>query len=106
MRPSGDFATWLNAGARKGDTRYFAVASSVSPADPGLRHFALTQGLGRVLRGNHDLVVPTEGVFAANGSGYFPIDERLVLEGADAAAHTRYFADARVRDRILQWLSA
>lgn len=54
----------------------------------------------------HDFVVPTDGVFAANGSGFFPIDDRLVLEGADAAAHTRCFEDARVRGRILEWLTA
>lgn len=105
MRPGGAFTTWLNAGARTGDTRYFAVASDVTPADPGLRHFAVSRGLNRLLRGANDFVVPTEGVFAANGSGFFPIDDRLVLAGEDAAPHTAYFADARVRDRILEWLA-
>ncbi|MDA1093011.1 MAG: hypothetical protein O3A25_07055 [Acidobacteria bacterium] len=106
MRPGGDFAKWLNAGARVGDTKYFAVASNVTPSDPGLRHFALSQGLKRVLQGDNDFVVPTDGVFAANGSGFFPIEDRLVLEGADAATHTKYFEDARVRGRILEWLKA
>jgi hypothetical protein len=106
MRPHGEFATWLNTGARSGDTKYFAVASSVTPSDPGLRHFALSQGLNRVLQGDNDFVVPTEGVFAANGSGFFPIDDRLVLEGAGAVAHTKYFEDPLVRGRILEWLTA
>ncbi len=106
MRPGGDFAKWLNAGARAGDTKYFAVASNVTSSDPGLRHFALSLGLNRVLQGANDFVVPTDGVFAANGSGFFPIEDRLVLEGADAAAHTKYFEDARVRGRILEWLKA
>ena len=106
MRPNGDFARWLNTGDRVGDTQYFAVASNVTPADPGLRHFALSQGLNRVLNGPNDFVVPTDGVFAANGSGFFPITDRLVLEGAHAAAHTKYFDDPRVRRRILEWLSA
>jgi hypothetical protein len=71
-----------------------------------LRHFALSRGLNRILKGANDFVVPTEGVFAANGSGFFPVDERLVLEGVEAVAHTAYFADARVRDGIFAWLSA
>jgi hypothetical protein len=105
MRPNGEFTTWMNAGTRSGETQYFAVASNVTPAEPGLRHLALSRGLNRILQGAHDFVVPTEGVFAANGSGFFPIDDRLVLEGTGAAAHTAYFADARVRERILAWLS-
>jgi hypothetical protein len=106
MRPDGEFTRWLNAGVRTGDTKYFAVASNVTPTEPGLRHFALSRGLNRILKGANDFVVPTEGVFAANGSGFFPVDERLVLEGVEAVAHTAYFADARVRDRIFAWLSA
>ena len=34
MRPGGDFARQMNAGARSGDAKYFAVASSVTPSDP------------------------------------------------------------------------
>ena len=106
MRPNGEFTKWMNAGTRAGDTKYFAVASNVTPTEPGLRHFALSRGLNRILQGPNDFVVPTDGVFGANGSGFFPIDDRLVLEGGDAAAHTAYFADARVRERIMGWLSA
>jgi hypothetical protein len=106
MRPGGDYASWLNAGARTGDTRYFAVASDVSPSEPGLRHLVLTHGLDRLLRGANDYVVPADSVFAANGSGYFPIADRLVLEGAGAVAHTKYFAEPQVRRRIFEWLTA
>ncbi|HUU33422.1 MAG TPA: hypothetical protein VMW48_05125, partial [Vicinamibacterales bacterium] len=104
MRPGGEFATWLNAGARGGGTSYYAVASNVTPTEPGLRHFAVSRGLNAVLHGANDFVVPADGVFAANGSDYFPVDERLVLDGADAAPHTRYFADSRVRAKVLGWL--
>jgi hypothetical protein len=97
MSPGGEFAKWMNAGPRIGDTRYYAVAANVTPADPGLRHFALTRGLQKVLKGANDLVVPTQGVFAENGSGFFPIEDTLVLEGTEAVSHTKYFDDAAVR---------
>jgi hypothetical protein len=106
MRPGGDFARQMNAGARSGDAKYFAVASSVTPSDPGLRHFAVSRGLNKLLQGPNDFVVPTQGVFAANGSGFFPIEERLLLEGAFGVAHTRYFENVAVRDTILKWLAA
>jgi hypothetical protein len=105
MRPDGDFENWLNAGARSGDTKYFAVASNVTPTEPGLRHLAVSRGLNALLKGANDFIVPAEGVFAENGSGFFPVEDRLVLEGPDAAAHTRYFSDPRVRDSILGWLT-
>ena len=106
MRPGGGFARQMNAGARSGDVKYFAVASSVTPSDPGLRHFAVTRGLNQLLQGPNDFVVPTQGVFAANGSGFFPIEERLLLEGALGVAHTRYFESPAVRGAILKWLAA
>ena len=106
MRPGGDFARQMNAGARSGDAKYFAVASDVTPSDPGLRHFAVSRGLNKLLQGPNDFVVPTQGVFAANGSGFFPIEDRLLLEGALGVAHTRYFENVAVRDTILKWLSA
>ncbi len=106
MRPGGEFAGWLNRSGPIGDTRYYAVAASVTPTDPGLRHFMVSRGLNAVLKGANDFVVPADGVFAANGASHFPIADRLVLDGDGAMPHTRYFADARVRTRILEWLSA
>ena len=90
MRPGGEFATWLNAPAPSGATRYFAVASNSTPTEPGLRHLAISRGLNALLRGTNDFVVPSDGVFAANGSAGFPVEAPLVLSGADAATHTRY----------------
>lgn len=106
MHPSGDFVRWLNAGGRAGNTEYYAVASNVTPAEPGLRRLAVRYGLNQLFHGGNDFVVPADGVYVANGSGYFPIGEKLVLEGDDAAAHTAYFRDPRVRRQILQWLGA
>jgi hypothetical protein len=75
MRPDGDFENWLNAGARSGDTKYFAVASNVTPTEPGLRHLAVSRGLNALLKGANDFIVPAAGVFAENGSGFFPVED-------------------------------
>jgi hypothetical protein len=106
MHTGGPFTTWLNAGDRTGDTKYYAVASNVTPVEPGLRRLVVRYGLNKLFDGANDFVVPADGVFAANGSGFFPIEQKLVLEGDDAASHTKYFHDPGVRRQVLEWLSA
>ncbi len=104
MQPGSEFMQALNTGDRTGDTTYFAVASNVTPVDAGLKRMVVRYGLNTLFDGANDYVVPADGVFAANGSAYFPIDNPLVLKGAGAAGHTQYFRDAQVRDQILRWL--
>ena len=104
MRPDGEFAKWMNTGARAGDTRYYALAANVTPVDPGLRHFFVARGLNKLLNGPNDFVVPTRGVFAENGSGFFPIEDKLVLEGDEAVSHTKYFDNRAVQEQIMKWL--
>ena len=106
MRPGGDFAKWLNAGPRAGDTRYFALTSDYTPGEPGLRDFAKNRLMDTIFKGPNDLVVPTDGVYAENGSGFFPIEDRVVFTGTDAVAHTDFFSHRIVRDRIREWLGA
>jgi Caspase domain len=105
MNPSGEFARWMNAPSPTGDTQYFAVASNVTPKEPGLRHFLRSRALTALLKGGNDLVVPSDGAFAANGASLFPVPQPLVLEGDAAVSHTKYFADAGVRRQVLTWLS-
>ena len=105
MNPAGDFARWLNTPGQIGTTRYFAVASNVAPAEAGLRHFVRSRALNALLKGGNDLIVPSDGVFAGNGSPLFPVRHPLLLEGESAVAHTKYFADPRVRQQILTWLA-
>ncbi len=106
MQPGGEFMTGLNRpGGSRGQTTYFAVTSKVTPTEPGLKHLAYSRGLDRLLLGANDFIVPSDGVFAANGSGFFPVAKPLVLEGAGAVSHTKYFADQRVRDQVLTWLT-
>jgi hypothetical protein len=104
MHPTGDFARWLNAPGPVDGTRYHAVASNVSPTEPGLRHFVRSRALTAILKGGNDLVVPSEGAYAANGCPRFPVADPMLLDGEGAVPHTKYFAEPRVRDQILSWL--
>jgi hypothetical protein len=106
MRPTGDFIRDLNAMDRSGVTQYFAVASNVTPTDPGLRQLAVTRGLNAILQGANDFIVPAAGVFAAKGPTGVPTGHRLLLEGTGAVTHTTYFSDARVREQVIGWLAA
>lgn len=106
MRPEGGFAKWLNTGPRGSETRYFALTSDYSPAEPGLRDFAKNRLMDRVFKGPNDLVVPTNGVFEENGSGFFPIEDKVVFSGEDGVAHTGFFGNRAARARIMEWLSA
>lgn len=103
MVPGGKFAADLNSGQRTGDTRYFALASNYTPNEPGLSAFAKDRLMDFVFKGSNDLVVPTDGVFAANGSDFFPIEEKQVFTDV---AHTEYFGRRAATDQIMEWLKA
>lgn len=105
MQPGGDFAQSLNAGARAGDTRYFALASNYTPTQPGLRDFVINRLMDKVFGSGNDLVVPTNGVFAENGSGFFPIEDKHVFDGTDGIAHTEFFANRQAQAKMMEWLS-
>ena len=106
MRPQGEFERWLNSGARSGESRYFALASDFTPNEPGLRQLATDRLIDRIFKEKNDLVVPTEGVFGGNGSGFFPFADLHVFDGASAIAHTDFFASEAARSKIMEWLRA
>ncbi len=105
MHPGGDFLRWLNVPTGIG-SRYYALAGNFEPADRGWANWAKNHLMDAIFQGNNDLVVPTKGVFAANGSTQFPVDQRLEF-GADAGInHSTFFADQIVQDRLLSWLGS
>jgi hypothetical protein len=104
MDPDGAFTTALNAGSVPSGTVYRAIAANVTPVDPGLARFVLGRGIGQLLTNTHDLVVPTESCFGANGSTGFPITDRLLLAGSESVSHTQYFSDTAVQHQLLEWL--
>lgn len=104
MQPGGAFLTSLNA-APAASTRYYALASNYEPVDtnPGISSYKNFL-FDKLFRAHNDLVVPTDGVWDANGSAAFPITERHVFEAGDAVHHGGFFSNAAATDKILAWL--
>lgn len=97
----------LNRNSQRSPALYGAAAANFEP-QPGRDNGWLIARFGRAadalmdrvftLDGEalaNDLVVPTDGVFAANGHPSFPIAEPLLYEAADGVWHTAFFAEAR-----------
>ncbi len=105
MLPTGEFLRSLNQGG-PGDARYFALASNYEPRDSGWKDYAVDHLMDKIFKQANDLVVPTAGVFAANGSGRFPIQARHVFSQDDAVAHTTFFEQATTRAKMIEWLTA
>ena len=104
MHPSGTFLKGLNTG-NADQKKYFAISSNYEPADSGLKSWVADRLLDRIFnRKYNDLVVPTEGVYGSNGSGFFPIAQRFELDASDGIAHTRFFGNAKVQRQLLSWL--
>ncbi|HYE71123.1 MAG TPA: CHAT domain-containing protein [Aquabacterium sp.] len=92
------------AKARTSRSLYAAAASNFEP-QPGRENGWLIDRLGdpvmdRIftkagVRAPNDLIVPQQGVFAANGHPKFPIANPLVYEAADGVWHSAFFAQGR-----------
>ncbi len=105
MQPDGEFGTWLNSGERASDTQYFALTSNFSPTQTSLMQLAADKLMDRVFKGaRNDLVVPTDGVYAANGSGYFPIAGEVVFGAGDGVPHTGFFQYPKTTELLTKWL--
>lgn len=105
MRPSGEFLRWLNTPATN-QARYFAVTGDYEPQIRGWRDYAANRLMDRIFREPNDLVVPTGGTYANNGSSHFPIENPLIFREEDGINHTGYFGNKTLRDRLLEWLGS
>jgi pimeloyl-ACP methyl ester carboxylesterase len=105
MQPEGEFGRWLNSGERLRETRYFALASDYTPTHQSLKALAADTLMDKVFKGaRNDLVVPTDGVYADNGSKYFPIAGEVVFSAADGVPHTGFFQYPKTTELITAWL--
>lgn len=121
MRPADaatgeSFQQEINAAGLPGGRQYYALTSDFDPVGAGLAHLvrsreeAVTAGanslMDRVFREPNDLVVPTLGVYAANGNPNFPLPpERVFHFGTNpTVTHVNFFAQPETRQRLLEWL--
>jgi len=106
MLPDGEFLhAALNAGRGSG-ARYFAIASDFQPAQAVFRGFATRLGERVFANAPHDMVVPAESVYGANGSPLFPVADRYVFDRKAGVLHTGYFRNAITEQKVLEWLGA
>lgn len=102
MGTSGYIRNVLNQpGDRKIQTEYGAAGSNYQP-DPNVDNGFITGRFANYLVDKiftedekaiaNDLVVPQEGVFAANGNPLFPIQNPLVFGESDRVWHSGFFA--------------
>jgi hypothetical protein len=99
----------LNRATAPSPAHYGAAAADFEP-QPGRENGWLIDRLADpvmdrvfVIDGQHlanDLVVPQQGVFAANGHPSFPIADALVFGAEDGVWHTAFFAQPRVVEHI------
>ncbi len=113
MNPDGDYLKLVN---RPGNTatRYYAIAANFEPNTPEtaalktiIKHKIGDAIVDRIFKdAQNDLVVPTDGVFTADGPT-FPLAEssRLIFPAERAIWHSAYFEQPETTDRLRQWLT-
>jgi hypothetical protein len=107
MRPDGPFLKDLNSGS-KGSSQYFALGADFEPL--GAQNVGwngwFSDRIDGVFDQPNDSIVPTDGVWAGNGGGYFPIDPRqyVILPDTAGVNHGGFFQDSTSQDYIAGWL--
>lgn len=122
MRPR---AVEVNACADPGGRDYYAITAEYDPDAAGIgylvkgknlaKHLLATGGAVAVdkladdvfVQAPNDLVVPTDGVYEANGSANFPLTGRRVFRFDHSAGvtHVTYFSQHDTAGCILGWLA-
>lgn len=102
MVPKGEFLTELNSGP-KGSARYFALTADYEPSDVGFGMYVRDRLFDKIFNEKNDLIVPTEGVFADNGSGYFPV-ESFSFDSTKGVQHSGFFGNQEATQRMLDAL--
>jgi hypothetical protein len=100
MVPGGEFLTELNSGP-KGAARYFALAANYEPLDnAGFGTYVRDRLFDKIFGDQNDLVVPSRGVFEANGSGYFPVETHF-FDADSGVHHSNFFSNQVATDRMM-----
>jgi hypothetical protein len=107
MDPRGPYLGRLNQASGRAAV-YTAAASDFEPR-PGMpvARRLRDRFTDALFRGEpNDLVVPTEGVYGANGASGFPIpaSETLLFPGLDGVDHSGFWERPRLHQALLRWL--
>jgi len=105
MCPNGEFLTGLNTPVEGVTTHYYALTSNYEPLFPGFKAYATDRLMDKIFKVRNDLVVPTEGVYIANGASGFPIENNIIYTDQDGIPHTGFFGQDKVQNQIMSWLS-
>ena len=105
MLPNGQFLQGLNRGV-KDEKRYFALSSHFEPTVPGWKDYVADRLMDKIFKVENDLIVPMAGVYDQNGSDLFPISNPYTLSDTEGVSHTSFFRNAKVQEKIMEWLSS
>lgn len=112
MNPDGGYLKGVN---RPSDvtTRYYAIAANFEPNTPEtaplktvIKNKVGDAVVDRIFKNAHnDLVVPTDGVFTANGP-HFPLDASscLIFPAERGIWHSAYFEQPETVAKLKEWL--
>jgi hypothetical protein len=111
MRPpdqGGQFLKWLNVPIERLPTsKYFALCAEFEP--PPDKNSGWTgwssDRIDGIFGKPNDSIVPTDGVWAENGSSYFPIADHVTLTEAEGVDHGGFFQNRDSRDQIATWFN-
>jgi pimeloyl-ACP methyl ester carboxylesterase len=112
MNPEGEYLKGF-ASAPKSSAMYYAITAdfdaSAQESTAPLKSLVKDAIMDKIFeKAANDLVVPTEGVFAPNGSASFPIGTvcRLEMAKSTGVVHTTYFTSPDARKKMKEWLTA
>lgn len=107
MRPGGAYLNYLNSGTT-GNSSYFALGSDFEPlADQNTGYNGwFSDRVDGIFNDANDSIVPTNGVWQAYESGYFPLDSRqyVILPNSEGVDHGGFFQNATAQNYIAGWL--
>lgn len=107
MRPGGTYLDYLNTGT-SGNSSYFALGSDFEPPaelNTGYNGW-FSDRIDGIFNDANDSIVPTNGVWQAYGTGYFPLDSRqyVILPDSAGVDHGGFFQSTTAQDYIAGWL--
>ncbi|MFE3443116.1 esterase/lipase family protein [Nocardia sp. NPDC059180] len=106
MNPSASFLTEDLTGRHPTSARYFTAGANYEPpAGSSLLRIAGDGGVDLVFgRADNDLVVPTAGALALDGTHPLPVTDHLAVDATSAVDHFGYFDHPALTESLVRWL--